>query len=413
MRSCMLYLILVCRTNAHNVDANVEIQKHGNDRTCTCGKNLTITCKLKEHRLAMAWMNGNSIISIAECVESSCNLNPAFNGQYAFSYNIEQGIYNLTVIKVTKKDNGKRLVCSDGSHTDFLVLKVNGHDAQLIEDKQSGSIIAKSGCISDESKVTFKWISVSPDNGLEQEIQREVQYSNDSCVSDSVCGFNQHTRYRATIFAKHTVNGKYIKFAMEFGSERIESRKSDALYLIEEQDYGSYSKNDNNVAIGCAVGSGVILVMVAAAAAGAYHKRRTASKCCKKREQLQNEEEKIQRKLLDSETLDNSNQQNKVNNSERQERRGKNDCSNRLEQEPREIEKNEASINIETSVNDSHNFKESRQGSDENRSKPNSLQGVCRLQVEHRTQCQVPSQTAETVVERMKNLASSTFEMLE
>lgn len=407
MWALMLWLILVCRTNAHN--ANVEIQKHGDERTYTCGKNLTITCKLKEHRLAMAWMDGNSIISIAECVERSCNLNPAFNGQYTFSYNIEEGIYNLTVIKVTKKDNGKRLVCSDGSHTDFLVLKVNGHDAQLIEDKQNGSIIAKSGCISDEKKVTFKWISVSPDNGLEQEIQREVQCSNDSCVNDSICGFNQHTRYRATLFAKQTGNGKYIKFAMEFGSERIESRKSDALYLIEEQDYGPYS----NTEIGGFVGSVIMVVVVVVAVAGALHKIRMASICRKKKEQLQNEGENIRRKLLDSETLDNSNQQNKVNNSERQERRGKNDCSNRLEQEPREIEKNEASINIETSVNDSHNFKESRQGSDENRSKPNSLQGVCRLQVEHRTQCQVASQTAETVVERMKNFASSTFEMLE
>jgi hypothetical protein len=70
-------------------------------------------------------MNANDVIPIVKCTRNKCVLNPDYDGQYTFSYDI-QGIFNLTVIKITKKHNGKKLICSDGSDSDYEVIEVSG-----------------------------------------------------------------------------------------------------------------------------------------------------------------------------------------------------------------------------------------------------------------------------------------------
>jgi hypothetical protein len=98
----------------------------GNEQACTCGRSLTLTCTLEEQKLSVAWMNANDITAIAQCVKRSCDLNPVYLGQYTFSFDVDRNVFNLTIIKVTNKDNGRKLVCSDGSNIDSVILSVKG-----------------------------------------------------------------------------------------------------------------------------------------------------------------------------------------------------------------------------------------------------------------------------------------------
>jgi hypothetical protein len=90
-----------------------------------CGRNVTLTCNFKKSTFAISWIHATDVIPIAKCIQHECFLTPAYEGQYAFTYDI-QGIFNLTVIEITKEDNGRKLICSDGSDSDSEVIKVTG-----------------------------------------------------------------------------------------------------------------------------------------------------------------------------------------------------------------------------------------------------------------------------------------------
>ncbi|XP_060555842.1 uncharacterized protein LOC132716561 [Ruditapes philippinarum] len=95
-------------------------------KTCECGRDLTLPCKFKNKTFAIAWMNLNDISPIAQCVRRKCDINPKYIDQYNISYDETNHIFNLTIIKVTMKDNGRKLVCSDGTNTDSQFITVKG-----------------------------------------------------------------------------------------------------------------------------------------------------------------------------------------------------------------------------------------------------------------------------------------------
>jgi hypothetical protein len=91
-----------------------------------CGKNLTLSCMFRKNTFAIVWKNPDDISPIAQCIQNDCNLNPSFVGLYDIAFDKTRCVFNLTIIKATKKDNGRKLVCSDGSHSDFQILRVRG-----------------------------------------------------------------------------------------------------------------------------------------------------------------------------------------------------------------------------------------------------------------------------------------------
>jgi hypothetical protein len=105
--------------------ANVMIQREEKEYA-ECGRSLTLTCKIQKYVFAMSWLTGKDQIKIARCVENTCDQNPNYFGQYNFTFDVERGVFNLTIVKVTKDDNGRILVCSDGSDVDTRVIKISG-----------------------------------------------------------------------------------------------------------------------------------------------------------------------------------------------------------------------------------------------------------------------------------------------
>jgi hypothetical protein len=105
-----------------NSDTDVVIQK--TNTAYVCGRNQTLTCKFKKITAVIVWKNANDIIPIAQCTQSVCRLNPVYVGQYNISFDMAQRIFSLEVIQVTMKDNETKLVCSDGAHTDSLIIRV-------------------------------------------------------------------------------------------------------------------------------------------------------------------------------------------------------------------------------------------------------------------------------------------------
>ncbi|XP_060573098.1 uncharacterized protein LOC132731017 isoform X2 [Ruditapes philippinarum] len=265
---------------------NISIQKHDNktgELSYECGRNATLTCNFKKSTFAISWMNATDVIPIVKCTHNSqnkCFLTPDYEGQYRFTYDI-QGSFNLTVIKITKEDNGRKLICSDGSDSDYEVIKVTDYEPLLLEDTINGTVGAISGCISQHTEVYFKWIKVSVSSGIEEEIIPTIHNNyTRRCSNDSDCGNDQHVQYTETISAKSSDNGKYfLKVLAVYENASKESCNSAYKYLIEE--------HDKRIII--AVGIGIAVLSVAILLTGYY-----VWKCWKRRRKKERESKRFQ-----------------------------------------------------------------------------------------------------------------------
>ncbi|XP_060554110.1 uncharacterized protein LOC132715152, partial [Ruditapes philippinarum] len=110
-----------------NTGLGVSIQTTSSldgEESYECGRNITLSCMFKKNTSVIVWGKANSILRIARCDKTTCTLNPAYIGLYSISFDMTQGIFNLTIIKVTAEENGTKLICSDGSHSDSYILRV-------------------------------------------------------------------------------------------------------------------------------------------------------------------------------------------------------------------------------------------------------------------------------------------------
>ncbi|XP_060603252.1 uncharacterized protein LOC132756250, partial [Ruditapes philippinarum] len=206
-------------------------------KTCECGRDLTLSCKFKNKTFAIAWMNQNDISAIAQCIRNKCDINPKYIDQYKISYDETNHIFNLTIIKLTMKDNGRKLVCSDGTNTDSQLIRVKDYEPLLFENTTAGTIQAISGCISNVTRVSFKWIKICGRNKREKEITPKIHNTTTSCSNNSDCGNDQQIQYSEVISAKASNNGNcYLKVVADYGNEKIESYHTVGKYMMEDQD---------------------------------------------------------------------------------------------------------------------------------------------------------------------------------
>ncbi|XP_060580961.1 uncharacterized protein LOC132737645 [Ruditapes philippinarum] len=219
--------------------ANIFIKKadnRTNEITFECGKNVTLTCMFK-NSFGVEWMNEKNETGIAWCVQNKCTLTPVYVGQYSISSDMLRKIFNLTILKVTMKDDGRRLVCSDGSYTDSVILRVNDNTPRLLEDTQSGTIKAASGCVSLGTKVSFKWKKISIIDNFEEEFFPKIQFKNSrSCQTDADCG-HDHTEI---VYVTANEDGQYhFKIVALYGSEIKESDISVMKYITKPKGTGN------------------------------------------------------------------------------------------------------------------------------------------------------------------------------
>ncbi|XP_060573102.1 uncharacterized protein LOC132731019 [Ruditapes philippinarum] len=244
-------LLTICARLNLTTGGHISIQKPGKqtgEMSYECGRNVTLTCNFKKCTFAILWMCATDVIPIAKCIQHKCFLTPAYKGQYAFTYDI-QGIFNLTVIEITKEDNGRKLICSDGSDSDSEVIKVTDYEPLLFEDTINGTIRATSGCISQETEVSFKWIKMSVSSGIEEEITPTIHdnYTR-RCSNDSDCGYDQQVQYTEMISAKSSDNGKYfLKVLAVYGNESKESCNTAYKYSFEEHGRICFTYSHNFV----------------------------------------------------------------------------------------------------------------------------------------------------------------------
>ncbi|XP_060585154.1 uncharacterized protein LOC132741086 [Ruditapes philippinarum] len=223
------------------IGANIFIKKTDNQTdeiTFECGENKTLTCMFKKNK-TIEWMNKNNSRAIAMCVLNTCTLNPDYGGQYSISADMQRNIFNLTILKITRKDDGRRLVCSDGSHTDSVLLRDIDYKPQIFEDTHSGTVKVTSGCVSQRTKVSFKWTRKI--NTFEEEFFPQLQsnYST-NCSSDVDCRHYQHIRYTEIVYVTANEVGKYhFKIVAVHGNKSKESNIVVEMYIIE-------SKRENN-----------------------------------------------------------------------------------------------------------------------------------------------------------------------
>ena len=112
--------------HVHSDGAKIEIST---DRhSIECGKNLTFTCKMEEYTHTVTWMYENDVIPIAQCIEKSCSINPNYVGKYEFKYNVDQGVFNLTIINMSRIAIGRKYLCSNGYEDAYKIISLGGKD---------------------------------------------------------------------------------------------------------------------------------------------------------------------------------------------------------------------------------------------------------------------------------------------
>ncbi|XP_060565917.1 uncharacterized protein LOC132724948 isoform X1 [Ruditapes philippinarum] len=239
-RLAITTLLTICARLNLTTGGNISIQKLGNqtgEMSYECGRNVTLTCNFKKRRFAISWMNAIDVIPIVKCSQNNCFLTPDYEGQYRFTYD-RQGIFNLTVIQITKEDNGRKLICSDGTDSDSEIIKVTDYQPLLFEDTISGTVRAISGCISQDTEVSFKWIKMSVSSGIEEEKTPTIHANyTRRCSNDSDCGYDQQVQYTEIISAKSSDNGNYfLKILAVYGNESKESYSTAYKYIFEDHD---------------------------------------------------------------------------------------------------------------------------------------------------------------------------------
>lgn len=214
-----------------------------------CGRNLTLSCQLKKNTFASVWKIANKITPIAHCVQNVCDLNPDYVGQYSISSDMTLGVFNLTIQNMTKKDNGRKLICSDGSHFDSYIVRVRDYKPRLFEYTQFGTIEATSGCVSQDTNVIFRWIKISAISNIEKEFSPEIRSKNTtSCSNDSDCGNDQHIQCTEMVSVKPNDDGNYyIKIVAVYKNVSKESDISVGKFMFEDKDDESSSFKNGQV----------------------------------------------------------------------------------------------------------------------------------------------------------------------
>lgn len=235
------------------------------EKPCECGKNLTLTCVFERGTFAIEWLNSYDATLIAHCVQNVCELNPKYYGQYDISADLQLYVFNLTIKNVTKEDDSRKLMCSDGIQSDSKSIKVREYEPLLLEDSKYGVITATSGCVSNEKEVTFKWIKLVNRSHLEEEANPKLNknYTN-GCPT---CGNNEQKQYTEIINARRSQNGYNVKVIAFYDNESKESTYSVDKYILEEQD----GENTNSYLL-CAI-LVVPAVMISILAAYLFIKR--------------------------------------------------------------------------------------------------------------------------------------------
>lgn len=225
MSSISILVLLSSALYINCIDADVVILNTSgiaNQAVSECGRSLTLTCKFKRNTAAIVWKNANDISPIAKCIKYFCTINPAYHGQYNISFDTTRCMFNLTVMQVTMEDNGRILVCSDGSHTDSKIIVVRDYNLNLIGDRYSDTIIAASGCVSQDTDVSFKWIGIDACTSIEKQFAHKLCFRNTtSCSTDYVCGNNQLIQYMEEVEPSRSEKGNYhLKVIALYGNAR-------------------------------------------------------------------------------------------------------------------------------------------------------------------------------------------------
>lgn len=154
----------------------------------------------------MVWrQNGQQI---ADCTIGSCSSVPSLSNRFVFSFDIPNGQFNLSLQPVTQNELNAVFLCTTFAETTTLTLKVTGDfSIQSSTEKispQMTNLKISTGCIPDNTIVTFRWKFVRPANlssgSLLPALPSSVHVSNSTvCLSDTTCGGTGKTKQISTL----------------------------------------------------------------------------------------------------------------------------------------------------------------------------------------------------------------------
>ncbi|XP_060608222.1 uncharacterized protein LOC132760281 [Ruditapes philippinarum] len=152
--ACLCQLIVV-------LEATVSLTAYGDiasDGRLKCNGQCVLVCEIIPTSLAVVWKINKHIFF--ECIHNSCI---TYGTNYTFSFDITQGIFNLSMDKIIYADNLKQFKCDDDSEFASFTARIKvipeGSATTIASSSDSSSTTIKvtTGCLSPSTSVSFTW----------------------------------------------------------------------------------------------------------------------------------------------------------------------------------------------------------------------------------------------------------------
>ena len=85
-----------------------------------------VICKLHEWKSWIEFRLENETVAQSITQSSSCDVSPNYKEYFSISCNKEMYVFELKVKKLPDELIGRKLFCTDGTNSDFIVLKAKG-----------------------------------------------------------------------------------------------------------------------------------------------------------------------------------------------------------------------------------------------------------------------------------------------
>ncbi|XP_060591954.1 uncharacterized protein LOC132746726 [Ruditapes philippinarum] len=220
----VIVYMVICYVSLSDAEITITavdaIDANGNLK---CGSQVTLMCKIQPYNGTMVWKADNA--SMMSCTSGACQTIPPYHPNYGFSFERENGIFNITIHPVKFEENGRLFECNDGSTSQLLTTSV-----RLLPENSTTFLTAinstnatknvelkvTTGCVYPADSVQFEWLYYKEGEDpipytFGDQVDGPANDSTTDCTSGD-CGGDEVKQLESTLTFEHDDEGEDFFF---------------------------------------------------------------------------------------------------------------------------------------------------------------------------------------------------------
>ncbi|XP_060597702.1 uncharacterized protein LOC132751535 [Ruditapes philippinarum] len=228
--ACLCQLIVV-------LEATISLTAYGDiasDGRLKCNGQCVLVCRIKPNSPVFLWEINKQIVF--ECKHNLCN---TYGSNYTFSFDITQGIFNLSMDEIIYADHLKQFKCDDGSEFASFTARIKvipeGSTTTISSssDSSSTTIKVRTGCLSPSTSVSFAWYYFKEGHTpvLFEKILPLESTEEDDCTNGH-CGGNGVVKVTSSLIIDEDPDGEYYYFQV-----LVNQTDADAMFIGTDRKF--------------------------------------------------------------------------------------------------------------------------------------------------------------------------------